>query len=437
MQSVSTCKVEPRLIPAADSDIHGQLVVLHMGPEKITDTTQFPDDGREALERFVEPDTLSEIDALVLDRFSPDQEVDFSDLPDFSDWVGIRHKRQISSLLELLSPGSIHYCWRWSESLKEHHTPKWLESELTVGAEVIRRVCTHLTTVYAAPFIHKAMKKNDQVPIVKYGELRSGHESRLRIACDDFRGLVAEKQPAVYSDGRLGEPPEWMLLLGDRGLEQRFANAAGLVASVIGLERADDPYRDGLFLWLDFVSQEPDEGYSLSYEIEEWRDQEPIVTIEGQFTKTGVVELSLRVATRLHYEVMGLADTEVTGSIDLSPRSIAELTEAFKAGFREAALMRAHEAPTEPTHANSATLEEENAPAGTAEVQAPEFPDRAEWARNIVAEGGWQTTAAAALNLGIDPRTLRKILHSISVRSDVLEKLADALLIDLAQIPST
>ena len=74
------------------------------------------------------------------------------------------------------------------------------------------------------------------------------------------------------------------------------------------------PRPDGLFLWLDFVSQEPDNGYSLSYEIEEWRDQEPVVTIEGQFTKTGVVELSLRVATRLHYEVMGLADTQAASA---------------------------------------------------------------------------------------------------------------------------
>ena len=232
----------------------------------------------------------------------------------FYEWVGIRHKCQISALLELLPPRSIHYCWRWSESLKEHHTPKWLESELTVDAEVIGRVCAHLTIVYAAPFIHKAMKRNDQTPIVKHGELRSGYESRLRIACDDFRSLSAEKQPTVYGDGRLDEPPEWMLLSGDRGLERRFANAAGLVASVIGLGRADDPDRDGLFLWLDFVSQEPDNGYSLSYEIEEWRDQEPVVTIEGQFTKTGVVELSLRVATRLHYEVMGLADTQAASA---------------------------------------------------------------------------------------------------------------------------
>ena len=97
-----------------------------MGTEKVTDTTEFPDDGLEALERFVKPDTLAEIDAHVIDRFSPDQAADFLNLPDFYEWVGIRHKCQISALLELLPPRSIHYCWRWSESLKEHHTPNGL-----------------------------------------------------------------------------------------------------------------------------------------------------------------------------------------------------------------------------------------------------------------------------------------------------------------------
>ena len=54
-----------------------------MGTEKVTDTTEFPDDGLEALERFVKPDTLAEIDAHVIDRFSPDQAADFLNLPDF------------------------------------------------------------------------------------------------------------------------------------------------------------------------------------------------------------------------------------------------------------------------------------------------------------------------------------------------------------------
>ncbi len=286
-----------------------------INPKTITKATQLPDDGLVAMQSLLDSDTLKEIDEQLLNRFRG-REVTGMDLPKFYDWVGIRHKHQVDALLELLPAHAIHYCWRWSYSLEKHHTPQWLSSKLMAETEVIRAGCTNLTTVFAAPFIHKAMKKNGLMPIVKHGELLPEQEAKLWIACKDFRELIAEnKQPDVYSDGRLGEPPEWMLLWEDPESESYFKDAAAMVTSKIGLEMADAPDRDGQFLWLDYICQEPNGGYTVDYEIKEWRGQEPVVALEGRFTEPGPVELSLRVARRLHYKTMSLSDSQTAATV--------------------------------------------------------------------------------------------------------------------------
>ena len=362
-------------------------------PKTITDTTQLPDDGLAALQSLVDPEILNEIDERFLNSWANqdltklvdpitrkelkegDDDTNalvVSNSPRLMEHVGYRHERQIDALLENLPSWAIDYCWRWSYSLEKTHTPRWLVEVLTGPAETIGQVCGALTTRVAAPRIHRAMKEKNLLPLIKHGELLPEHESRLQTACDDFRDLIAKKkQPTVYSDGQLGKPPEWMLLWGDRESEAHFEDTATMVASKIGLKMADAPARDGQFLWLDFVSQEPDNGYSLSYEIEEWRDQEPIVTLEGQFTKTGVVELSLRVARRLHYEVMGLPDTQVGGGLETEPlrRAVDDLTKAVMESRPEIVLIPAQEPPTEQAHTDTVATATDAAPSTMDETE--------------------------------------------------------------------
>ena len=79
------------------------------GSEKITKATKLPDDGVESLARFVEADTLKEIDQQFLGFFKPD-ELEESNLPKLWDAIKVRHTRQSRELLNALLAPSIHYC---------------------------------------------------------------------------------------------------------------------------------------------------------------------------------------------------------------------------------------------------------------------------------------------------------------------------------------
>ena len=130
----------------------------------------------------------------------------------------------------------------------------------------------------------------------------------LEDACRDLQELGrVESSGRVFSaweDSRPDGPEEWDFVSG-KEVREPYTNAAGLVAGVLGLKRADAPDRDKSWLFFDFLRQEKPEAYSRDYETAKTPDGRLTTVCLGQFSRE-LVELSLELATRELYKVKSL-----------------------------------------------------------------------------------------------------------------------------------